>query len=164
MASVRNGFLPGRPLLPPRGVVSSVQLRTCDRSVTCFSSAHSQHQSPLVLLQVQVLQQRDLHQRSLFRELVWSHCLPAAAARTTFPAAAASQPQPGRPHPVAVSPRPLHFQLQKRSLWQTHPLRAAVPLAGAGSALSDLCSFLSSMVHRWGSWNHWFTESCPKAE
>lgn len=164
MANLRNVFLPGRPLLSPRGVVSSGQLRTCEQSVTCFSSAHSQHQSPLVLLQAQVLQQRDLHQRSLFRELVWSHRLPAAAARTTFPAAAASQPQPGRPHPLAVLPRPLHLQLQRRSLWQTHPLRAAIPLAVAASALSDLCCFLSSMVHSWGSWYHWFTESCPKAE
>lgn len=56
--------------------------------MTFSSSRHSHHQSPLVLLQVQVLQQRDLHQRSLFRELIWSHCLPAAAT---------SQSQPGKP-------------------------------------------------------------------
>lgn len=137
--------------------------------MTCFFSQHSQHQSPLVL-QVQVLQQRDLHQRSLFRELVWSRCLPAAAARTTFPAAAASQSQPGKPHAMVVSPvKHITSSPPFLSFREGHcgrpspPPRAAAPLVVAGNTLSDLCCFLSSLGHPWGSWYHWFTKSQPKA-
>ena len=105
----------------PQGVGSSGQLRARDGPVTFSSSQHSHHQSPLVLLQVQVLQQRDLHQRSLFRELIWNHCLPAAAA---------SQSQPGKParRPLArgarVDPCP--------------PPGASAPPVAAGGAPSAL--------------------------
>lgn len=82
----------------------------------CFSSRHSQYQPPLVLLQVQVLQQRDLHQRPFFRELVRSRHLPAAPAGTALPAAAASQPQPGK-RPPAVSATPSTLVLQRGWQW-----------------------------------------------
>jgi hypothetical protein len=95
--SQEHDFLEGHCSLGGRGKhLPCRQGPGTDLCVTCSSSHHSQHQSPLVLLQVQVLQQRDLHQWSLFRELIGSHCLPAAAARPPFPTAATPQSQPGK--------------------------------------------------------------------